>query len=633
MVNIDKINQTQLYETQFQKDLFKKIEKIIFHLQNKQAKILANNLEDSLTNFKGDIGLKQDYQDLIIKLKFSALPRLVYKDIVFLFKGNLRQALLDLNIPILEQLKLSLIAINPWGRDDIKQELLNALRENKYILFREQGKEDVSVADSLKKYDQTLGAKPVEKMKLTEYLFRQFSKLGSDNQIVAKRLFNIYEYLKLVSTSPDAFKDDFTFVTDDGVVQEIQGNRLVDIRISERKKLTEEELEELKQNVLPNFKTPEDKKAFIEAAGLSNDLEEEKILIEKEIEKKQTPKPEPLINLDTAVANVMERTKKDFSSEDLKKRFQNIVIAFFKDIRTQIETKIILKREQKIGGMGFNQTTTDEIIEILTKEKARIDKELIKKLPLEKQEQIKTLKFKSIKENTEKVIQAETKMPKAIPPLPPPKPQPMAGPPLPEEPKPVPKPVVPPPPPPPKPVVPPPPPPPKPQPKPVAPPPPPSKPQPKPVPPPPSLPPKPQPKPVFKPESTFRPIIRPQQVQPTKPLVEEIKVKPRVYGPIEELKTLTLVDWRRWGSAKEAVLKIEDKINLLAEESLVKKSEGIKAWKSSEINNLYLDIGAESIDQGKSVTEIILQRQQKKVPTLTEEEFNSVVELNQKLRF
>ena len=616
MVNIDKINQTQLYETQFQKDLFKKVEKIIFHLRNKQAKILANSLENSLTNFKGDIGLKQDYQDLIIKLKFSALPRLVYKDIVFLFKGNLRQALLDLNIPILEQLKLSLIAINPWGRDDIKQELLDSLRENKHILFREQGKEDVSVADSLKKYDQILGAKPVEKIKLTEYLFQQFSKLGSDNQIVAKRLFNIYEYLKLTSKSPDAFKDDFTFVTDDGVVQEIQGNRLANIRISERKKLTEEELEEIKQNVLPNFKTPEDKKVFIEAAGLSNDLEEEIILIEKEIEKKQISKPEPLINLDTAVANVMEKTKKDFLSEDLKKRFQNIVIAFFKDVRTQIETKIVLKREQKIGGMGFDQKTTDEIIEILTKEKTRIDKELIKKVPLEKQEQIKILKFKSIKENTDKIIHAETKMPKAIPPLPPPKPQskpvslppkpqPMAGPPLEEEPKPIPKPVFSPP----KPII-----------KPVLSPSPPS-------------PPKPEPKPVFKPELTFRPIIRPQQVQPTKPLVEEIKVKPRVYGPIEELKTLTLVDWRRWGSAKEAVLKIEDKINLLAEESLVKKSEGIKAWKNSEINNLYLDIGAESIDQGKSVTEIIFQRQQKKVPTLTEEEFNSVIELNQKLRF
>ena len=568
MIDINKIDKAQLYETQFQKDLFKEVEKIILHWQSKEAKILAKNLENSLTDFKGDPELKQDYQDLIVRLNFSALPRLVYKDITFLFKGSLRQALIDPNIPILEHLKLSLIAINPWARDDFKQEILIALRDNKHILFKEQGKEDINIADCLRKYDQTLGTQPVEGIQLTEYLLQQFSKFKPDNQTVVKRLFDIYEYLKLTSKSPNAFKDDLTFVTDEGVIQEIQGNRLVNIRLPDRKKLTEEELEDIKQNVLPNFKDPEKKKAFLEAAGLSDDLEEEKILIEKDIEKKRISKQEPLINLDTAVANVIDKTKTDFSSEDLKKRFQNIVSSFFRDIRTQIETKIVLKREQKIGGLGFDQETTDKIIKILIEEKSRIDKESIKKIPLEKLEQIKDLKFKSLKEKTDKIIQAETKISSTVPP---PKP----------EPKPVPKPVLPPP----------------------------------------------------KPESTFRPIIRPQSVQPTKTRVEEIKVKPRIYGPIEELKTLTLVDWRRWGSSKEAVQKIEDKINLLAEESLVKKSEGINAWKDSEINNLYLDIGAESIDQGKAVTEIILQRQQKNLPTLTEEEFNSVVELNQKLRF
>jgi len=596
MIDINKINQAQLYETRFQKDLFKEAEKIILHLQSKEAKILAKNLENSLTDFKGDPELKQDYQDLIIRLNFSALPRLVYKDIISLFKGSLRQALIDPNIPILEHLKLSLIAINPWARDDMKQELLIALRDNKHVLFKEQEKEKINVADCLKKYDQTLGTQPVEGIRLTEYLLQQFSKFKSEDQTAAKKLFDIYEYLKLTSKSRNAFKDDFTFITDEGVIQEIQDNRLINVRLPERKKLTDEELEEIRRNVLPNIKDPKEKKAFLDAAGLSDDLEEEKILVEKQIEEKLAPKPEPLINLDTAVANVMDKTKGDFPLGDLKKRFQNIVSSFFRDIRTQIETKIVLKREQKIGGMGLDQETTDKVIKILTKEKSRIDKESIKEVPLEKLEQIKDLKFKSLKEKTDKIVQAETKIrptvledkkekekkisklsveikkPKVISP-PPPKP----------EPKPVPKPVPPPPPP--------------------------------------------------KPKSIFRPIIRPQSVQSAKSRVEEIKVKPRIYGPVEELKTLSLVDWRRWGSPKEAVQKIEDKINLLAEESLVKKSEGIKAWKDSEINNLYLDIGAESIDQGKPVTEIILQRQKKGFPTLTEEEFNSVVELNQKLRF
>ncbi|MDD3102126.1 MAG: hypothetical protein PHE59_03205 [Patescibacteria group bacterium] len=121
--------------------------------------------------------------------------------------------------------------------------------------------------------------------------------------------------------------------------------------------------------------------------------------------------------------------------------------------------------------------------------------------------------------------------------------------------------------------------------------------------------------------------------EPAMAKMEEIKVTPRVSGPIEELQGATLQDFRRWGSAEQAVQKIKEKIDLLGEESLVKKSEGIKAWKESEINKLYLDIGTESIDKGISVSEVIILRQKENRKTLNEEEFDKVVELNQNLRF
>ncbi|MBL7141512.1 hypothetical protein ISS21_00205 [Patescibacteria group bacterium] len=642
MIDVNKIDQAQLYETQFQKNLFKEAEKIILHLQSKEAKILAKNLEDNLTDFKGDPELKQDYQDLIVRLNFSALTRLAYKDIISLFKGSLRQALIDSNIPILEHLKLSLIAINPWARDDLKQELLIALRDNNHTLFKkEQGRRNISIADCLRKYDQTLGTQSMEGIRLTEYFFQQFSKFRPDNQMAAKRLFDIYEYLKLTSKSPNAFKDDFTFVTDEGVIQEIQGNRLVDVRLPERKKLTEEELEEIKQNILPNFKKPEEKKVFLEAAGLSDDLEEEKISAEKQIEKKLAPKLEPLVNLDTAVVNVINKTKKDFPSEDLKKRFQNIVTSFFRDVRTDIEIKIVLKREQKIGGLGFDQATVDKIMQILKQEKPRIKVEPIKKTsPPDLAEGLKA---------PEEIVLAETRARRpAPPPPPPPKPTPPPPPPKPTPPSPPkPEPTPPPPPPKPEPKPTPPPPPPKPEPKPTPPSPPKPEPKPEPKPTPPPPPPKPEPKPTPPPKPEPKPEPAKEQdlvgkgevpvhrpgMKPTGAVVEEVKVKPRIYGPIDELRTIVLANWRRWGTTKEAAQKIQDKINLLAEESLVKKAEGIKAWKESEINQLYLDIGAESIDKGKSVIEVITQRQQAGQPTLTEEEFNAVVELNQKLRF
>ncbi|MFA5175549.1 MAG: hypothetical protein WC430_04005, partial [Patescibacteria group bacterium] len=121
--------------------------------------------------------------------------------------------------------------------------------------------------------------------------------------------------------------------------------------------------------------------------------------------------------------------------------------------------------------------------------------------------------------------------------------------------------------------------------------------------------------------------------EPAMAKMEEIKVTPRVSGPIEELQGITLQDWRRWGNSEQAVQKIKEKIDLLGEESLVKKSEGIKAWKESEINKLYLDIGTESIDKGISVSEVIALRQKENRKTLNEEEFDKVVELNQNLRF
>ncbi|MDD2646756.1 MAG: hypothetical protein PHV78_03100 [Patescibacteria group bacterium] len=125
----------------------------------------------------------------------------------------------------------------------------------------------------------------------------------------------------------------------------------------------------------------------------------------------------------------------------------------------------------------------------------------------------------------------------------------------------------------------------------------------------------------------------PEPEEAPQPPIEEVRVTPRAYGPVDELRSLTLEDWRRWGGVGEAVKLILDKINLLAEESLTKKSEGIAAWKGSEINKMYLDIGTEAINNGLSVEQAIEKRKSANLPTLTIDEFNAISEINQKLRF
>jgi len=307
------------------------------------------------------------------------------------------------------------------------------------------------------------------------------------------------------------------------------------------------------------------------------------------------------IDADSIVKRIIEETGIELEDDVLKNRFKNIIISAIRNVRSLTEIAIILKRSQKIGGMGFEQETVDKVINALRekttqsqvsigrekkfigieksnalikapsnklldieskmrelpKPKTNIKKtkniEKIKDIP-KKTEQV-NLEKKRITEDIEEAIkkfQPEriTEIPKAK----------------------------------------------------VTPP-------------------------------TQSPVFPKTLKKPNKTMVESVSNQPKIYGPTDELKSISLIDWRRWGTPQEAILKIQEKINLLAEDSLVKKADGIKAWEKSEVNKLYLEIGEESINNGKSIEETINERQKQGRKTLTQEEFNAVVELNQKLRF
>jgi len=382
---------------------------------------------------------------------------------------------------------------------------------------------------------------------------------------------------------------------------------------------------------------------------------------------------EDKISLDEAVRNVIDGSQLELSQQDLQRRYENIVTTFLKGIRTEVETKIVLKRSKEIGGLGLEENKAEKVMILLRTEKLKIDKKIFISIEsINQQKKSNSLKEIKFSDQTDKIIRLGTKIKKTVTPKAPlveenkiysaktpivfPKndlikpayveiekinpeavpfkqekteQDPLIKQPLVEQPsfneqknqielepvvlnlkktagadsipeiekeiesfienkKPIEENIL-------------------------------------------ETKKKEKQKPVMQEKiSIHRPDI---SSQPDQNVMREINAKPRAYGPIEELNSLTLVDWRRWGNTQEAIKKIKDKINILAEESLVKKAEGIKAWKSSEINQLYLDVGAESIDQGKPILEIISQREQKNKPTLTEQEFNAIVELNQELRF
>lgn len=119
-----------------------------------------------------------------------------------------------------------------------------------------------------------------------------------------------------------------------------------------------------------------------------------------------------------------------------------------------------------------------------------------------------------------------------------------------------------------------------------------------------------------------------------KPQLVDVKAPPKVVGPLEELRGLTLVDFRRLGSSpQEALQKIKGKIDLLGETSIGRKLEAVKAWKTSVVYQQYLRLGRESIEQGKPISAIVSNHQNLGEPVLTEGEFTAIADFNARLRF
>ena len=119
-----------------------------------------------------------------------------------------------------------------------------------------------------------------------------------------------------------------------------------------------------------------------------------------------------------------------------------------------------------------------------------------------------------------------------------------------------------------------------------------------------------------------------------RPSLDDVKFVRKLVGPIEELETMTIIDFRRLDpDPKAAVKKIKEKIILLEKELYQKRAEGIAAWHKSEVSRFYRLLGQASMAEGRSIEEIISERQQAGKPTLTIEEFNAIMEVNRELRY
>lgn len=141
-----------------------------------------------------------------------------------------------------------------------------------------------------------------------------------------------------------------------------------------------------------------------------------------------------------------------------------------------------------------------------------------------------------------------------------------------------------------------------------------------------------------KPVTLVRPAAQIAASPSVRPIMQDVKdigggMDLRLTGPAEELRTTTIVDFRRL--SKDPLVashNIYDKIDLLHHQSYEKRTEAINAWMESEVYRTYLDMMKEAFE-GKALPQVIAERGASKKLVLTVEEVSAVADLSQKLRY
>ena len=127
---------------------------------------------------------------------------------------------------------------------------------------------------------------------------------------------------------------------------------------------------------------------------------------------------------------------------------------------------------------------------------------------------------------------------------------------------------------------------------------------------------------------------RPAASSDSRTRIEDVKVRPKVMGPLEELRYLDLVNFRRLGSTpKEITIKIVNKIHLLEKDGYDRMVEGVKAWRQSPINRLYVRLAQEAIVSGMTLKAAVTKRRADKKESLSMEELEAIVAMNNQLMF
>lgn len=119
----------------------------------------------------------------------------------------------------------------------------------------------------------------------------------------------------------------------------------------------------------------------------------------------------------------------------------------------------------------------------------------------------------------------------------------------------------------------------------------------------------------------------------SKPRFVDVQAAPRTVGPLGELKSLSLKDFRRLGPTPQALEKVKARVELIGERSVTKRLEAVRAWQASPVYQAYLTLGRTSIERNSPVADTVIALEAEGEEPLSESEFNAIADFNAKLRF
>jgi hypothetical protein len=106
----------------------------------------------------------------------------------------------------------------------------------------------------------------------------------------------------------------------------------------------------------------------------------------------------------------------------------------------------------------------------------------------------------------------------------------------------------------------------------------------------------------------------------------------RALGPAEEMRSMTLIEFRRLGQgAGESAQRLLDKFKHLQKESFAVWAEAVAGWRQSDVYQLYLQMGRDSMEKGIPMSQVIADRGRQGQPYLSEHEFTILADLNRHL--